>query len=1313
MPARANRWIILVVVPILLALYVSYPPTGMTRRIVQVTEHVAATAEEAEEHGVAKDEVYKTDTKVLSTRFLPLSLTEQDVLPRARVDDRGNPSLRVYEQTTVARGRVNLGLDIAGGAELLYRLKPRPGETLSGHEVTQSIDVLKKRIDPANIKEYRIRAVGEDRIMIAVPRATAAEIARLKARLQQMGELQFRLAPLRPASREQDPEVYDLYRKAEAGENLKGTRYYRDYLPGDKPGERGEMLLVGNKVELTGRYLARVYPTRDSKWRRPAVGFEFDTIGSRKFADLTSTHQGWLLAIILDGQLQSAPRIRERIAGAGIIEGRFTEKEVLDLVNILRAGSLPMDIELLQENTVGPELGRDSIRKGLLALAVAGFLVLVFIGVYYSACGLVADAALIMNLVLLVGVLCLLGAALTLPGMAGILLTVGMAVDANVLIFERIREESAAGKALRVALRNGYDRAFTTIVDANVTTLLTAIILYMVGTGPVKGFAITLSVGILISMFTALLVTRLAFETFIEKGWMTRFKMRSLVRRPSIAFSAIRKPAYMASALVVVVGLAAFFARGSSLYDIDFTGGWLMHISLDKPVPVAELRARLAENGFPDAEVLGIRTAEVGGEEGLIDLSVRIKGAGVKRIRETVLPEVRGKLEKANLLGEGDSLFAAADARTLVLSTAEPIFEMDLRRALAAGDSPYDLGVDVTTVVPTERESYTAADESEAWREMTTRRLTVRERDQTARVGPLYWHKLINAVRLALVGEEGALELRHYRVVSCRLSEDARPALNLELDEQLQWELLATELVRSGYAGFSVEPTDGPSTMFTITGPADELAAFRELKAPRPARKRTLSIAPEQGGEAGPLDELGAGPAEYTVERCDFSEEEPAALNLLLDRPVLPAALVAALKDQLGFPDLEVEGGDEPSATLSLTGEHEDLQRFRKAYAPVAAEFFRIENVPEAQIDGPAVSISLRDAFTERGIRARLERYGLEDVYIVPLDRPSREYELSLSAERVRDTMRNKIFKDEARASVGVSFERKEAGRYIMRLDRQVTLEDLKGYVANAAIGAHADGLIVGEEDISAEETSAEWPLSIEEESAEEVQGKLARAFRDPIGKVRQMGSVVAEEMKGRALLAIIFASVIIVFYVAARFHAFRFGVAAVIALIHDVAITAGLIALADSSGLFGDLKISLATLAAFLTIIGYSLNDTIVVFDRIRENMNILGRRCVDAEVIDLSINQTLSRTVLTSLTTLMVVVVLYLMAGPVLQALAFTLIVGVVVGTYSSMFIASPILLDWQPLMGGTRWFFRALFLPVRLPFRLLGVVTRGGKG
>jgi len=281
-----------------------------------------------------------------------------------------------------------------------------------------------------------------------------------------------------------------------------------------------------------------------------------------------------------------------------------------------------------------------------------------------------------------------------------------------------------------------------------------------------------------------------------------------------------------------------------------------------------------------------------------------------------------------------------------------------------------------------------------------------------------------------------------------------------------------------------------------------------------------------------------------------------------------------------------------------------------------------------------------------------------------------------------------------------------------MTLDEPMAFADVRHYIEEADIGSYADELIVGRDRYAPDVLVSELTLQMPRDRAAEIQGRIGQALAEPraVDKVVSIGPTVAEEMQGRALLAVIFASVIIVLYVAVRFHAFRFGIAAVIALAHDILITAGLVALADWSGVMGDVKISLATLAAFLTIMGYSLNDTIVVFDRIRENMANLGRKVVDADLIDLSINQTLSRTILTSMTTLMVVVVLYLVGGPVLQGLAFTLIIGVVVGTYSSMFIASPILLDWAGLVSGTRVFFKVVFLPVRLPFKLIGMLLGG---
>ncbi len=943
------------------------------------------------------------------------------------------------------------------------------------------------------------------------------------------------------------------------------------------------------EAAITGERLANVYPTVDERGA-PAVGFEFDAVGTRRFAHITESNLGWSLAIILDGVLKSAPVIESRIAGAGIIRGDFTQQDVNDMVNVLRAGSLPMDITLLQESTVGPKLGRDSIRRGLLALAVAGLLVVGFIGLYYMGCGLVADGALLMNLVLLIGILSMLGAALTLPGMAGILLTVGMAVDANVLIFERIREESESGKGVRIALRNGYDRAFTTIVDANVTTLLTAVILYLVGTGPVRGFAVTLSFGILLSMFTALLVTRLAFETFIEKGWMARFRMRNLVGTPSIEFARIRKLAYLVSAVVVVAGLVAFFTRGPVLYDIDFTGGVLVNVSLAEPTPVSEVRSRLADAGYPDAEVQAFG-APAAGRGAPTDFSIRLKGAGRQKVEETILSPVKARLQAAGLAAEGDkkkSLEVARDGRSLQLTLAEPADEMAVRRAIG-GDEPFVLE-QISNVVP--------ADKEVVARDMAVYLGDVRTLAERGEV----WRRAILALGWA------GLEGEDYQVTECRWDE-AKDAVVFALDKPIRPELLAVELSRRQFADVQVAPAEGT---------------------------------------------------------------EPV-----------------------------------PAAQFLIRAEADLLEQFRREL-PAGAE---LRGVPTIQIEGDTLTARLTGEYSEQDIRIRFDREQLEEARIVPLGVKSAGWRLELSQEPVRETMRL-VFADVAPHAGGVRYETVTEGedrRVVeMQLERPMAFGDVRNYIESADAGLSGDALIVDFDDYEVGTVVSRLRLALPAGDAEAVLSRIQNAFGrpEPVQKVVSIGAEVAKELQGRALMAVLFASVIIVLYVAARFHAFRFGVAAVIALLHDVLITAGLVALSDWLGVFGEVKINLAMLAAFLTILGYSLNDTIVVFDRIRENMGILGRNRVSGDLIDMSINQTLSRTVLTSMTTLMVVVVLALVGGPVLRGLALTLIFGVLVGTYSSMFIASPVLLDWEALVRAFRGLFRVVSLPIRLPFKALSL-------
>ncbi|MFO8006652.1 MAG: protein translocase subunit SecD [Candidatus Brocadiia bacterium] len=1167
------------VVPLLLALYASYPPAGVVVERVRVVKQEADTAEEAAEQGVEVGEEYVVRQETVKKRWLPLAAGPKDT--EVRRLERLEDGAWVEEHITRVRGQIKLGLDLAGGTELLYRLNPQEGQRLE-EGAGQVIDILKKRIDPGNVKEYRIQAAGTDRVLIQVPRATTAEVEQLKNRLQTMGKLEFKIAVPRRSGKQRFEE---MYAQAQAGEVP--PEYVRMWVDGDRSVPFA--LIKKGEAAITGERLANVYPTVDENGA-PAVGFEFDAVGARRFAHITESNLGWSLAIILDGVLKSAPVIETRIAGAGIIRGRFSQQDVSDMVNVLRAGSLPMDITLLQESTVGPKLGRDSIRRGLLALAVAGLLVVGFIGFYYMGCGLVADGALLMNLVLLIGILSLLGAALTLPGMAGILLTVGMAVDANVLIFERIREESDSGKGVRIALRNGYDRAFTTIVDANVTTLLTAVILYLVGTGPVRGFAVTLSFGILLSMFTALVVTRLAFETFIEKGWMERFRMLSLVGTPSIEFARIRKPAYFISAVVVAGGLVAFFTRGPALYDIDFTGGVLVNVSLAEPTPVSDVRSRLAAAGYPDAEVQAFRAAGAG-QGAPTDFSIRLKGAGRNKVKDNILPPVKARLEAAGLIAEGKEkkrIDVARDGRSLELALDAPAEEMGIRHAIG-GENAFALE-QISNVVPTDEE-------------VLSRELTVYVGDvRTAAGRGEVWRRAILALGWA------GLEGEDYEVTECRWNE-ARNALVFALDKPIRPELLAVELARRQFAQVEVAP---------------------------------------------------AGAAEWA-----------------------------------------------PAEQFLIRAEADLLEQFQREL-PAGAE---LRGVPTVQIEGDALTATLTKEYSEQDIRVRFEREDLEEARIVLLGAQSARWRLELSQEPVRDTMRS-LFADVAPRAGGVRFETMSEGdgqRIVeMQLENPMPFGDVRNYIETADVGVSGDALIVDFDDYEVGTVVSQLRLTVPADDADAVLSRMEDAFGrpEPVQKVISIGAEVAQELQGRALMAVLFASVIIVLYVAARFHAFRFGVAAVIALLHDVLITAGLVALADWLGVFGEVKINLAMLAAFLTILGYSLNDTIVVFDRIRENMGILGRNRVSGDLIDMSINQTLSRTVLTSMTTLMVVVVLAVVGGPVLRGLALTLIFGVLVGTYSSMFIASPVLLDWEALLRAFRGFFRVVSLPFRLPFKVLSL-------
>ena len=375
--------------------------------------------------------------------------------------------------------------------------------------VEQSIEIVRRRIDETGVREPTIQRQGAERILVQLPGFDDPD--RIKRLLGRTAKMVFRLV---------DPNT--TVKDARAGRLPAGSELLDDAAEVDATGQPLQYV-VRKRVMVSGDRLIDAQVGTDSRSGQPVVNFRFDSAGGKRFGEVTRDNVGRPFAIVLDREVISAPVIREAIlGGAGQISGRFTFQEATDLALLLRAGALPAPLKILEERTVGPGLGADSISAGKLASIVGFILIMVFMAAAYGLFGLAADFALLVNIALIGGALSLLQATLTLPGIAGIVLTIGMAVDANVLVFERIREEIATGKTPFAAVDSGYRRALTTIVDANLTTLIVAILLFQFGSGPVRGFAVTLGIGICTSVFTAVTLTRL-----LVVWWLRR-------RRPAV-----------------------------------------------------------------------------------------------------------------------------------------------------------------------------------------------------------------------------------------------------------------------------------------------------------------------------------------------------------------------------------------------------------------------------------------------------------------------------------------------------------------------------------------------------------------------------------------------------------------------------------------------------------------------------------------------------------------------------------------------------------------------------------------------------------
>ena len=397
---------------------------------------------------------------------------------------------------------------------IVLDLPDRETDQIKRLATDQALETIRNRIDQFGVSEPDIRNQGENRILIQLP--GIKDTQRAKQLIGRTALLEFKLLD----------ETNDIGAALQGNIPTESELLYEVDTDPTTNRETKTPYLVRKRTLLTGANLTDARVQIDSQYNDPYVSIEFDRKGGRIFERITEQNVKKRLAIILDDKVYSAPVIQEKISGGSArITGQFTTEQARDLAIALRAGALPAPVHILEERTVGPSLGTDSIRKGVLSICIGGILVMLFMIIYYKGSGIIADLALVLNILIIGGGLAGIQATLTLPGIAGIILTIGMAVDANVLIFERIREEMNLGKTPRAAVDAGYSRATLTILDANVTTLIAALVLYQFGTGAVRGFAVTLSLGVLASLFTALILSRLIFDFLLIKRKIKRISI--------------------------------------------------------------------------------------------------------------------------------------------------------------------------------------------------------------------------------------------------------------------------------------------------------------------------------------------------------------------------------------------------------------------------------------------------------------------------------------------------------------------------------------------------------------------------------------------------------------------------------------------------------------------------------------------------------------------------------------------------------------------------------------------------------------------
>ena len=510
---RSVIWKVGLVIAILVIFLVALIPTqgnpepirrgldlkGGTHLVMRVNVNDAMRLEVDQSMEVLKNQATKINLPAVTTRRVSDSSFAAVIpagVPSADYERLGKDYLVTFDQSRAADG------------SLVFKMKPASVTQLQRDTITQAVETIRNRIDALGVTEPIIVPEGNDRIVIQLPGVD--DPARVKDIIKTTAQLQFRIVEGVPGP---DPNSVLAALPADVKNEV-------DILPGNREDELGrvsgtEYYAVRKTVPVSGRDLknARVQKGRLGE---PVIGFSLTPDGAPKFGQLTGANVNRRLAIVLDNKVVSAPNIKSQITDQGVIEGSFTNDQANDLALVLRSGSLPASLTTLEERTVGPSLGRDSIRQGIMASVIGFALLVLLMVIYYKGAGINAIVALLLNVVILLGMMAYFHATLTLPGIAGIILTLGMAVDSNVLVFERIREELREGKTVRASIDAGFNRAFGTIIDTHLTTIISALFLFQFGTGPIKGFAVTLLIGLGASVFTAFFVSRIIFDVIYK-----------------------------------------------------------------------------------------------------------------------------------------------------------------------------------------------------------------------------------------------------------------------------------------------------------------------------------------------------------------------------------------------------------------------------------------------------------------------------------------------------------------------------------------------------------------------------------------------------------------------------------------------------------------------------------------------------------------------------------------------------------------------------------------------------------------------------